>query len=167
MIRKIIASLLILFGIFIVTVLIHDVRYHIQLKLFGEHASGHIVEAIPVGTKHISKSIYNSYGSIPSLVDTYDLIARFATAKGEFQSATRLTYYQIDELVDRSFKVKPIAGHTVDIIYLANNPTRNQIDHALPWDDFWYPIIGGLAFTVFGTGLFIVRPPRRLPKRHQ
>jgi hypothetical protein len=139
--------------------MLYGVRHHIQLELFGEHTSGQIVEAIPAGTKPIHHSRYNNMsGSLPGSVDTYDLIVRFATKKGEYQSATTLTYYQIDELVDKNFRIKPISGRTVGVIYLPDDPARSQVDYALPWNDFWYPFVGGLSFTLLGAGLFFAKP---------
>ncbi len=161
MARKIIASVLLIIGALTSTAMLYGARHHIQLKLFGEYTSGQIIKAIPAGTKPIHHSRYNNMsGSLPGSIETYDLIVRFATTKGEFQSVTTLTFYQVDELVDKNFKIKPISGRSVGVIYLPDDPAQSQVDYALSWNDFWYPFIGGLIFTLLGAGLFFAKPTR-------
>ncbi len=168
MIRKSLAALSIIFGLLLFGAMIYGARHHLVLSLLGESTTGRIIEAVPDGAESIARSRYNLTSDLPTSVDTYRLIARFDTPQGQFETSTRLTYYQIDEIVAGSFKVKPIAGREINVIYMADDPARNEIDHTLPWNSFWYPVMGSSAFLLLGLVLLLSPPARddRRPPQH-
>ncbi len=168
MIRKSLAALSIIFGLLIFGAMIYGARHHLVLSLLGESTTGRIVAAAPDGAESISRSRYNLASDLPTSVGAYRLIARFDTPQGPFETSTRLTYYQIDDLVGGSFKVKPIVGREIDVTYMADDPTRNEVSHTLPWNGFWYPVMGSSVFLLLGLMLLFATPPtadRQPPRR--
>lgn len=162
MMRKILGTLSLLFGLAVSGAIIWGAMPHLYLRFMGSETAGKIVKAEPAGRQSISQSKYNNLSSsLPRSVETYRLVARFNSAHGQFETDTRLTYYQIDDIVGGTFKVKPITGQSVGVLYLEDDPTINTVDHPLPWNEFWYPLIGGMVFVLLGAIVLWVPPPKR------
>ena len=146
--RKTFATLLILFGLSAIGGVLYQERLSLRLMLFGERVSGVVVKALAVDEEHLSHSRYNLGGSGPATVSIYNVIVQFAGPQGTSESTTRMTYYEIDDLVGGVFNVEPIRGMTVDVRYLKQAPSISEVVHPLPWDTFWYPLLIGAASIV-------------------
>ena len=161
---RILAALLILFGLFAVGGVLYKERSSLRLMLSGEHVSGVIVKAPAVDEESIPHSRYNLAGSGPATVSVHNLIVQFDAPEGRHESTTRMTYYEIDDLVGGTFNLEPIRGRTVDVRYLKRDPSISEVVHPLPWDTFWYPLLIAAASILGGVMLWRKRPVAAPPE---
>ena len=159
---KSLATLLTLFGLFAVGGVLCKERLSLRLMLLGERTSGVIVQALAVDEQHLSHSRYNLGGSGSATIQIYNLIVRFAGPEGSSEATTRMTYYEIDDLVGGTFNIERIRGRMVDVRYLKRDPSISEVVHPLPWETFWYPLLIG-AVSFVGGGLLLRHPPASVP----
>ncbi|MCB1800999.1 MAG: hypothetical protein KDI82_04850 [Gammaproteobacteria bacterium] len=156
--RRTLATLVILIGLFAVAGALYKERFSLRLMLLGEQASGVIVKAVAVDEQALSRSRYNLAASGPDTVSVYNLVVQFAGPQGTTESTTRMSYYEIDDLVAGTFNIEPIRGRTVAVRYLEQAPSISEVVHPLPWETFWYPLLIGAA-AIAGGGLLMRKPP--------
>ena len=158
MITKILAVLFIVSGSVIASALLYGQRGYFWLLMVGEKTSGLIVDISPAGEQALTRSRYNF--SSPTSVQAYNVSVRFQTASLEYLATSRLDYYQLNALVDGQLTLDPelnrsrLIGKPLAVIYLAQDPNRNEVDAAPGWRAYGYPLTGGLVFIGMGMVLW-------------
>ena len=61
----------------------------------------------------------------------------------------------VRELEESDVHLLRATGRQADVVYLAGDPSRNEVSHSLDWNGFWYPLIGSLGFMIGGVLLFL------------